>query len=310
MARRDASAPFQNGQVAAVKDTGKIRKIPVDKLGSFSSEFDIFFRSYTPSEELLRKDLYIPIPLCGKKIVWGFHLIEAAESMGLKSLICREVEDDTVGLLKLALTLENRREGFSWEEKAHIYKLLVDNNCVDRWSELAPLIDSKGSFVRLTEKYLLLNETLRSMVDNNEIDLKNALRIGDLPEEVLTFIRKSKLSFSQRRVILSNLYEIWKRDKLSKKQFLNVVQRVLSAKNPQREAEKIRYPELARMEERYCRFKREELDGTGIELSHPPGFEGDSFTVSFSFSGKEDLSARIESLKLLRDKCDRLLELL
>ncbi len=284
--------------------------IKLDELRSFSREFDMFREGMPLAKEMLAAGLHIPIPLCGREIVWGFGILSQAASYGLEKLMCTNVEGDSIDLLRIALSLEGRCGEYSWEEKERILGFLKKRKIIHRAEEVSPLVNGRGSFVSQTESYIGLSKSLKSMVNKGLLDLKTAVYLEGIPEALCTRFEKTEalLSLSERRQVLVMLFEIWKRDALSDAELLVLAEEVLSSDEPKRIAEALRYRELHFMEETLQTIRSR--IGKGIRVDAPPHFEGDAFTVSFSFQTMEEFDKKMLRLGKLKDSGEELFALL
>ena len=169
------------------------------EIESLSAELDIFSGSRTPDPELVEKKLYPPLPICSDTLIWGFEILRTAESRGLRQVNCLLIPScPRPGMLSLALKLENRSGRFSWPEKQKMLAFLgrSDGSTTEPlssgpaltglFSELSPLIEGHRD-PQLAAKiaaFAALPQGLKALVAGGQVDLKSAIRVQDLPEEI------------------------------------------------------------------------------------------------------------------------------
>ena len=178
--------------------------------------------------------------------------------------------------------------------------------------EVAMLVSGDRSFVPTTARYRDLPEPGRAMVADGLIELKQAERIAALPERVLRELRMrtGALSFSRRRQLCTMLYELFRRDSTGEGKLLKLIDEAFLTADPVGYIAKLRYPKLSRLNEHFQAFTQRHLSGTGITCSPPAYFEGEAFSVSFSFRNPEELRKRISALEDMAEDSDELFELL
>ncbi len=282
------------------------------KIQKLSNELDIFFNNCIPDRKLIKQRLYPPLPVYKNTLVWGFHIVREALKMGIEEFPCMETAGAPCDLLCIALKLENRCNYFSWKEKESVLEFITKNGCLDREKEISLLIQTEGSFIPNTVKFISLNSYFKKAVNSNNLDIKTAETIHNIPENVYSiFSEKSAcFSFSIKRKMLLFLSETAARDMLSNSALYELTEKILTSCDPYKEIYKTRYPELSNMEDTFTKIKNNYLKGTGIQLKAPPGFEGDAFTVSFPFRNKKQLTRIIEQLKILEEADEELFSLL
>lgn len=291
------------------------QRMPVHELESLSPELDLFTCTPPPSRELLQLDLYPPLPVSPSHLIWGFHLLRAAGAAGKSELACRSLPPSPPAeMLRLALKLEARSGRYSWPEREACLAFLAryhQGNLLDR---LAPLLEGKPDS-RLQERtaaYSRLKPHLKELVAGGQLDLKSARRLTQLPDELFRRLAgaEESLTFSRRRLLLTRLEEIRRRDKLDEPALLSLLEEALSAADPPAVVLRRRHPVLTGLEDRFRALNRSALESSGIRLEAPPCFEGDAFTVSFSFRSRASLARKIARLKALEDQSDELFTLL
>ncbi len=277
----------------------------------------------------LRNELYAPFPVMGRPgqepltLVWGFAAVREAASLGLETLNCISIPGDVVSGLEIALEFEQRPGAFTPAEQYAVWRLLkasagTGHSPVSKelTARIGSLIGGSGeAFLALMGRYDSLPDAARMAVLNETIDLKTAERCSTLPPACLLRLSdagysEAGLSFSRTRQLLSMLREIWLRDGLAPDDCLNLLDAAVADADPVAYLRRRRYPELVGLEQRFEALRRETTAGSGVELSAPPYFEGDSFELRFRFSTRAELTRRREALSHIEERFDEFLELL
>jgi len=292
-----------------------MKKIPVKELNLLSKDLDIFKDTPCPDSEIINLHLYPPLPVSGDSIIWGFHLLKKAVEMGIKYLHTVTLPNQKkLESLKLSLKLEARSGQYLWEEKERMVQFVGDFSLFD--SEIVLLIEGQenAGYTRNLAEYISLNPAEKDLVSKNQLDIKTASRIKELPDEIFVLLEKykknKKLTFSNQRILLTQFLDVVKRDKLNKDKVIALFKKIISKKDPVSEIGYIRYPQLSNLIKRFEAVKMNILKGTGVKLEAPPYFEGDSYNISFNFKSKKQLSRKIAFLKELESKTDELFKLL
>jgi hypothetical protein len=284
----------------------------VEKLQELRTNFNIFSASSPVPAELLHTGCLPPLPVMGNYLVWGFQVLKAAVREGADTLACVSIDGAPEGGLKLALTLENRADRYTWREKADILACIRYFPEMDPGEDLLSLVQTDGSFIPPTEIFLKLPEHVRKAVDSGLIDIKTGERIADLPGPAFTLLLPilRTLSFSSRRQFLLMLTETAKRDRLGGAEIAAFADTLLTSPAPLEQLKHRRYPQLTRMEQRLEEYRGKYLRGTGIECVPPPNFEGEDFTLRFRWKSEEQLHRTIANLSRLKGTGHELFELL
>ncbi|TVR87336.1 MAG: hypothetical protein EA428_13270 [Spirochaetaceae bacterium] len=293
---------------------------------SGATTFDIFRRAggVCVGTERLRLGLYAPFPVIGHPgqgpvtLVWGFAAVREAAAAGLETLNCVGIPDNHAAALEIALEFEQRPGDFSPAEQYALWRLLKDAEPIagDVVARIGSLLGSSADAFRARMlRFEALPNAAREAVLNETIDLKTAERCRALPEECLRWLSdpqylEAGLSFSSTRQLLSLLREIWLRDGLAPDDCLKLLEGAVADSEPVAYLRRRRYPELVKREQRFEELRRETTAGSGVELSAPPYFEGDSFELRFRFSSRAELTRRREALHHIEDRFDEFLELL
>jgi hypothetical protein len=292
-----------------------MHKKAVAELEQLSRELDLFRNAAPLSRELLQLDLYPPLLFSSSELIWGFHILQAARAAGKSELVCRFLPRPSAAeMLRLALILEARTGRYSWPEKEGCLAFLVRHDQETALGELSHLLSGKADpgLAERIRAFTRLGPCLKDLVAGGQMDLKTALRLEPLPDSVFRGLSASgrKLTFSQRRLLLSQMEEIRRRERLDEPALLCLLSEALEAKDPLTVIYRRRYPVLSELEGRFHDLERSTLEKSGIRLEQPAFFEGEAFTVSFSFRSRASLARKIARLRVLEDRSDELFTLL
>lgn len=293
--------------------------IPAE-IDSLSRELDIFSGSRTPDPELIEKNLYPPLPICSDTLIWGFEILRSAESQRLRQVNCLVISPcSQTRMLALALKLENRAGSFSWPEKQRMLAFLgtsedlsADRLLIEQFSELSPLIESHRD-PQLAAKiaaFAALPQGLKALVAGGQVDLKSAIRVQDLPEEIFAEVQAGTLTFSQRRQFLNELFEVSRKRELSHGEIRDLADRAFRDRRPIETVHRMRFPMLSELEGSFATLEEQLLKGSGVQMKPPPYFEGDSFSVEFEFNSAKSFNRKLTALHSLEGRLDALFELL
>lgn len=292
-----------------------MQKRTLPELESLKRNLDIFSGIKAPAPRLLELGLYPPLPIAGDLLVWGFHILHSARAGGVESLSCRHLPGLTLSeSLKIALHLEARPGNYSWVEKEKMYRLLKEAGAVSVMTELSELIEGRAN-PRLSakiESFSQLPSCLKSLVNEQTLDLKTALRSRDLPESVFILLKERgrNLSFSRRKILFTWLSELAQKNKMDREEVTELLQEALQTAEPLEMIRLRRYPVLSALERKLNIIREQTLRGSGIKLATHPFFEGDSFSVSFTFESRKNLAEKTHRLADLEAKSDDLFRLL
>ena len=313
---------------------------------SLSDALDLFTGPNTHLPDALVQDgLIPPIPLSAGSdpvLVWGWPIVRRAAELGVAELETRTFSLSPADALILALQLEGRAGAYSWAEQAAVVRYLetsphgdgagVGAACATAraagtevgaadWPAFSRLVRGDGALVELIGRYRKLEPTLRALVNDEFIALKTAERITRVPGEFLSLHRRGlgSLSFSARRQFLELLAELMIQaqapggtgtETCAASNVCTRASAALDERDPVAALRRLRYPTLTHLEEQFCGIRRESLHGTGVDLTAPPYFEGESFSVSFTFRNCAELVERTQALERLEGSCDQLFEFL
>ena len=272
-----------------------------------NNEYDFFL-----SEYFVNGDIY-PLPvLSGENIVWGHSVLRNAAEKGFETVYCRRINGVPESNLITALELENRKDSYSWAEKENLLNFINKNSVDKNKLEINRLVQSEGSFISHTENYVLLPEEMKILVNNNTIDIKTAKKALGIPcgifKKCVPLIKK--ITYSRRRLFIDYVSEILKKGFLSRDDVSVMIDNASLQDDPFDYVSLQRYPHLRNMENSFHEYTERNLKGSGIMLKAPPWFEGNSFSVSFSFSSDKQLGRIIEKLDNIRKTSDEIFRLL
>ncbi|NOY09293.1 MAG: hypothetical protein GXP33_10690 [Spirochaetes bacterium] len=293
--------------------TGTV-KLPLKEIEQMEHPLELFDRSKQYDPDLLADNLYPPLPFSGNMLIWGYRIISAAKENGLTELACKEITGKgPLQNLKTALKLENRRGKYSWEEKAKILEYLKNNNIGEKAVGLTAYIEegSDTSWVKNAAIFRELSQPLREMIETGHIDFKTAALVRKFDDDIFLYIEKGKkLSFSQKRLLLTYFSEAVRRDKIDNSRTAELLKNILSSENPLKTVRELRFPKLSRMEKKYNALHSRYLLKSGIRITPPAYFEGDSFSVQFTFNSSKNLSEKIRKIQLIQEHIDEFLSFL
>jgi hypothetical protein len=298
-----------------------VQILEVAEIDSLGRELDIFERAQAPAAELVAQGLYPPLPICSNTLIWGFDILRSAKLENVPELNVLVVPPcSRAWMLSLALKLEDRAGSFSWPEKERMLTFLAEpqdsqmeaRGAADLMEELSPLIENHRDpqLAVKINSFAALPVDLKDQVAKDQIDLKSAGRVQSLPVEVFASIRSSTLTFSQRRQLLTELFEIRGKLELSERDTVILTRKALKGAQPLDVIRRLRYPTLSTLQERFSALQEELLQGSGVQLKPPPYFEGEAFSVEFRFHNARTLDRKLSALHALEGKLDALFELL
>jgi hypothetical protein len=304
--------------------------LTLTEIDALSEELDIFTPGQTPLPGLVAEGLHTPLPICSGILIWGFEILRTARSQGLRELSCMFIPScPRHEMLSLALKLENRAGNFSWLEKENMLRFLSasgERSCESTptaggslpaaviyiLTELSPLIEDHRD-PQIAVKigtFAALPEALKVLVAERKIDLKTAARVQSLPAAIFHLLRRSGLTYSQRRQFLTELFEISRKQNLSDRDVIAETEAALQAERPLEKIHGLRFPTLSAMAESFAALEQDLLQGSGVQLKPPPYFEGEAFSVEFVFDGAKTFARKLDTLRSLEGRLDALFELL
>jgi len=286
-----------------------MRYLPLSEFASFSRRFHIFEQGPGYDDALLAEGLFPPLPVCGDDLVWGFAILSAAERAGLDELPVVDIPNR--GSLLSALKLENRSGRYSWTEKLAIAAICEEQGENEDRDAISRAVSGNSGFFSRIERYRKLPGYLASRVNEKKIDLGIAEKISALPETACDLVfSASGLSFSQTRGFLVNLAEIRLRDALTDDGVTALAKDTLASTDPAAALGRMRNPGLSELTDRFKQITTKYTNGTGVSLEPPEFFEGDAYTLSFTFSTGSELERKRKVVEKIEGICDQLEDLL
>ncbi|MFQ3621193.1 MAG: hypothetical protein SNJ78_09670 [Spirochaetales bacterium] len=306
-----------------------VRLVKLEEYKEAQYLFPFLTESQVPSAKALLEGLYPPIPVLRQKkkresiqVIWGKKIIEGLCELSQHPepsgaihpghLLVRLYSEEELSIkeaLLIFLSLENRKDRFSWHELESLLLFMQDNSIALSFEEISQYLLSEGRFQRV-EQFTRLPEVLKILVDKGKIDLKTAERVRSLPNSTLRVLEPllEKISFSEARISLSRFYEISRRDQLEEKEAVRLAETLVKHPNPLQFLYQYRYPQIHRLEQILHHTIHPLIKGSGIKLQPPENFEGSRFTLEFSFENKNQLIRKIEVLNKLTEKIDELVQ--
>lgn len=297
-----------------------LQTIPPAEVGSLNPELDIFSGGRAPAPELIEKNLYPPLPICSDTLIWGFEILRSARRRRLRQMNCLIIPScPRSEMLSLALKLENRAGSFSWPEKQRMLEFLGTSEdlsagpaLIELFSDLSPLIEAHRDpqLAAKIAEFAALPQGLKALVAAGQVDLKNAVRVRNLPQEVFAGLQGSTLTFSQRRQFLNELFEVSRKGKLAQREIRDLASQAFRDRQPIETVHRLRFPTLTELESRFSALEEHLLKGSGVRLNPPPCFEGEAFSVEFQFNNSKSFKRKLNALHSLQGHLDALFELL
>ncbi len=297
-----------------------LQTIPPAEIGSLNPELDIFSGGRAPAPELIEKTLYPPLPICSDTLIWGFEILRSARRQRLRQMNCLIIPScPRSEMLSLALKLENRAGSFSWPEKQRMLEFLGTSEdlsagpaLIELLSDLSPLIEAHRDpqLAAKIAEFAALPQGLKALVAEGQVDLKSAVRVRSLPQEVFAGLQGSTLTFSQRRQFLNELFELSRKGKLGRGEIRDAASQAFRDRQPIETVHRLRFPILTELESRFSALEEHLLKGSGVRLNPPPYFEGEAFSVEFQFNNTKSFKRKLNTLHSLQGHLDALFELL
>ncbi len=262
-----------------------VEKMALGELSGIPPLFP-FQEKYITREELLKKEIYPPIPLWfrgnkgGDRMIWGKVLVEKLKELKVQEVLVRKFSSDEITVSEAMIL----------------------------WTGLEHPNEEWNSY-RMKD-FDLLPTPLQQLVAEMKLDLKTALRVRNLPLEIIEILNPflETLSYSQRRIFLRLFFEVFQRDLLDTREGIALAIQLVHSSKPLEELYQIRYPELHRLEQTYHATVDPVLKGTGIQVSPPPYFEGARFKVEFYFGKSDQLKKKAQILQKLSETIDPVIE--
>jgi len=296
-------------------NVSNIISLPLNRLKKLKGPLKFLHSSHNIYDEsLMEKGIYPPLPIYADSLIWGYSIIRTAEKEGIEELLCVQVPvDNPVEQLKIALKLENRCGNYSWAEKVKILQYLNSLDASREAFHISRYIENNNdsSWIKKAKIYQSLPENLKTLAENGHIDFKTASLVKELDDSIFLYLEEnSYFSFTETRLFLTYFFEIIKRDNVDTAGTKELFHSLLSSNNPLEELKKIRFPGLTQMEKKYNTLHKKYIAKEGFRMTHPSYFEGDSFSISFSFNSSENFKKKIKKLKNIQDHIDEFFSLL
>ena len=281
-------------------------------LDNSDREYDLFANSPPVDREILLNHLYPPLPVFGYTLIWGFGIIGSAIELGIDEIRVVEIEGTPADFLCVALKLENRRDLYSWTEMSRIAGFIANHDCSSRLAEIEGLVQTTGSFQKRINQFENLESGPKTLVLASFADVKTAGKLKNFSEKTCAVLidNAEGLSASDKRKLIVFINETGLRDDLDQEAVAALVNTIVSSEDPLRAAYSTRYPTLTSMENTVEQFQNRYVKGTGVQLTPPRGFEGESIQVSFQCRTKKELTRKLQRLREITDKTDELFDLL
>lgn len=275
--------------------------------------FDVFPDGPAPDPNIVAAGFVPPLPYAvydQPTLIWGSSVVQVAMTCGRDDLPVHLVQLDKVEALMLAIRMEGRGGSYTLREQMGI-AVAAKEAGVPLDGELSRLVRGDRALADVVHRISGLPVYLAHHVIEGAIDLKIAERLEALPSTVFSSDEAAlqRLSHSRRRQSLEMLAEISRRDGLSHTQVTDLATEALAAADPADFLRRLRLPTLVGMETEF-RAIVERFAGSGVTVSAPPYFEGDSYGVEFRFRSCEELAKRVSAVERLKDSCDELLGIL
>lgn len=291
------------------RDSATLKPMPeltLAELGALDPALDLFRRSKPVPAELAAAGLHPPLPVCGRSLAWGFALLAAARAAGMTRLECRLLgERSPAEMLTLALRLEARAGAYFWSEKLAMLGYARGRGFA--LGQLTELIEGRAEphLEKKLSQFAALPEALRVLVDGAGLDLRTALSVRELPEEVFP-LTAGALSYSERRSFLCLLRDAAIRLRLDSARTLEAARAALAGGRPLEALQELASPSLAALRRSWAGLEAELLGGSGVALKAPEAFEGDLFEVRFRFRSRQGLARRLRALDRVEARFDEL----
>ncbi len=180
-------------------------------------------------------------------------------------------------------------------------------------SEVLPLLNA-GATEAVLDRYLklvYLEDNIRLAIAEDFISIDNALALLEMSridrQSIFDLFQRLQLGKNNQKELLRLLTEISKINGQSADQLLsqNEIQAILSNEkitSPRRiehikdVLKRMRYPQFSRVESDFQNLKKDLKLPPQIILRPPPFFEGEKYTMEFSFKNQAEFNKRIEIL--------------
>ena len=250
------------------------------------------------------------------EIIFGYSRFDAAVKAGYKSLCFTSTGSH---ISDKDILLINIYDNLSQRDLNPVETALCLSKSVEYLSEqkviteLMPALGMNPSRQRLRQftGILDLPRSIQKHVAEGNISQANAFYMQKMERReqraVFDLFKKLQTGVNLQKEFLENLFEISRRDRISINDLLEKpeLDAILqdSRKKPHQkthefrlELRRLRYPNLAGMEEDFDEFQKELSLPGGVQLKPPPFFEGEQYHLQVNFKSVENLSERLEKL--------------
>lgn len=255
-------------------------------------------------------------------IISGFNRIKALianETKHVEALICPESCSDAQCLVKSIICL-------SYQRQLTHAELIKSINLLSDFFSLQELVDHSIVYfnMQLNKKYMVtllkiahLPEPAINLLHDKKISLKTAGKISEMNQEsqhwYLKIFSEVKASNSVQLEIITNMFEICARDKISVKNLLEKIEikNILYDKTSDQSEKssnlrgalfQIRYPSIYNANKR----KKKEIEllkpYKGIKFLPSDNYEANELTVSFKISSYDDAKNKFKNIQNCLDE--------
>ena len=311
------------------------RKVP---LSAIDSE-DETFRITTKTEiddlvSIFRKIGLINYPILKPKndgylVICGYRRVAAARFLSWETIPARILSQraDTFLCATLAISENSVERSLNLIETSRALSLLSwtipEKNLFSETAEMLGL-PQNPSLVRKLLPLCRFPDSLQRGIVSGTLALPSALMLAKCPPEsaviLAEFLEKLKLSLHKQRELIGIIQEISVRDDRSIQSIVTSpeIERIIGDSNletPRKaglirdQLKQMRFPYLTQAQNSFNRLKGELKLGGNPSLRPPAGFEGNRYTISFSFENLFELKGHCKKIEKL-EKNDQFVQLL
>ena len=291
-----------------------MQTIAVDRLLSWTAPPAVFSGEPPPPDQLIGHGLITPLPVRrpdtgSPELVWGTACARRAGELGVLELPVRVLPDLDRDCFLIALWMESRVGRYSWADREAIYRF-AEQRSISIDNEVSRLVTGDGGYAEAMARYLALSAGRRSVVADGLMDLRTAVSLGALPDGVVETVGALRMSFSNRRQVLTWLAEITARDRLDAGSAVDLAVELTSQPDPVTAVRLARYPRLSAMEAAFASIRSELREIAPVAINAPAGFEGDGFELVARLCEPRDIHRVRAALDCLQEKSGELFDLL
>lgn len=311
------------------------QKVP---LSAIDSE-DETFRITTKTElddlvSIFRKIGLINYPILKSKddgylVVCGYRRVATARFLSWETIPARILPQstDTFFCTALAISENSVERSLNLIETSRALSLLTRTIPEKKkFSETAEMLGlpQHPSLVRKLLPLYRFPDCLQRGIIAGTLALSSALMLSKYPPEsaviLAEFLEKLKLGLHKQRELIEIIHEISIRDDRSIKSIVtsHEIERILddsSMETPRmaglirNQLKQMRFPHLTQAQNSFDRLKGELKLGGNPSLRPPPGFEGNRYTITFSFENLSELKDHRKRIEKI-EKSDQFVQLL